>query len=82
MSKQLRDFVRVSDGRVGLIVRNDSTSGMFRDEYEIWFGDYVDDFYPLTEILCRKDDWKSLSEFGYTDEKESHCVYSSKKSTK
>lgn len=55
--KKLRDFVQVSDGRIGLIVSNDLGGGVFRGHYDIWFGE-IKDGTPVVEQLCQANDWQ------------------------
>lgn len=56
MDHSLRDFVKVSDGRIGLIVANDLGGGVLRGHADMWFGEVKDDA-PVVEQLCVNDDW-------------------------
>lgn len=73
--KKLRDFVKVSDGRIGLIVANDSGGGVFRGHYDLWFGK-IKDGKPVVEQLCRQKDWelveRPLGEFDSTPDNQGH----------
>lgn len=66
--KTLRDFVQLPDGRIGLIVANDSCGGIFRGHYEIWFGSFGNDGNPVIEQLCGAADWKPLQFFSFQRE--------------
>lgn len=57
----IRDFVQVSDGRIGLIVANDQCGGVFRGHCKIWFGEMCSDV-PVVEHLCIQADWKLVKE--------------------
>ncbi len=56
----LRDFVRLPNGRLGLIVANDSCGGVFRGHYAIWFGE-IRDGKPVVEQICGAPDWSPLT---------------------
>lgn len=55
--RHLRDFVKLPDGRIGLIVANDSCGGVFRGHYDIWFGECKDGI-PVVEQLCQTNLWE------------------------
>jgi len=57
-NERLRDFVMVSDGRIGLILANDLCGGVFRGHCRIWFGEFSDNNTPIVEHLCISKDWK------------------------
>lgn len=46
---QLRDFVKLSSGRVGAIVFNDQCGGVFRGHAEVWFGKFDARGIPVLE---------------------------------
>ena len=48
---KLRDFIRMDDGRLGLIVANDLNGGVFRGHADIWFGATELDGTPHVEQL-------------------------------
>ena len=54
MNEPLRDFVKLPDGRLGVIVANDSCGGVFRGHYDVWFGE-VKYGVPVVEQLFPKD---------------------------
>lgn len=53
-----RDFVKVSDGRVGCVIANENCGGVFRGHAVVWFGDRWPDNTPKTEMLCVNKDWE------------------------
>lgn len=62
-TKKVRQFVKVSDGRIGVIMANETCGGVFRGHCDVWFGDigYNDkDEIPVVEQLCVNDDWEEV----------------------
>jgi hypothetical protein len=57
--KPMRHFVKLPDGRIGLIVANDSCGGVYRGHYDLWFGE-VKNGIPVVEQLCGRDDWQVI----------------------
>ncbi len=55
-------FVKVSNGRVGTIVANDSCGGVFRGHCNVWFGETGADGKPVVEQLLYGDDWTYIEE--------------------
>lgn len=52
----LRDFVQLPDGRIAIVVANDSCGGVFRGHYDLWFGE-VKDGVPVVEQHLGTKDW-------------------------
>lgn len=48
---KLRDFIRMDDGRLGLIVANDLQGGVLRGHADVWFGGTEPDGLPDVEQL-------------------------------
>lgn len=53
-------FIRVLDGRIGLVVANDQCGGVCRGHCDIWFGAKTADGSPIIEQLCVSEDWKEV----------------------
>ncbi len=51
VTDRLRDFVRMPDGRVGLIYLNSAQGGVFRGHMLVWFGATACDGTPIVEHL-------------------------------
>ncbi len=51
-------FVKVSDTRIGVVVGNQHSGGVYRGHCNVWFGGFVGDDTPQIEHLCIMDDWK------------------------
>ena len=54
------NFVKVSDTRIGVVVGNQYSGGVFRGHCNIWFGGFVEDEVPQIEMLCVTEDWKVI----------------------
>lgn len=54
-------FVQVSDKRIGTIVGNQHSGGVFRGHCNVWFGGFVKDDEPQIEHLCVAEDWKLIN---------------------
>lgn len=50
----LRDFVRHTDGRLGLIVANDTCGGVLRGHADVWFGEIRDDNPVVRQVIVSK----------------------------
>lgn len=57
----MSDFVRVSDGRIGIIVASDRNGGVFKGHNDIWFGEFKDDGTPKIEQLCVMSNWATIN---------------------
>lgn len=57
---QIRQFVAVSDGRIGVVMANEQCGGVFRGHCDLWFGKFKKDGTPLVEQLCVGDDWQTV----------------------
>ena len=67
MNIRLRQFVKVSDGRIGCVIANDACGGVFRGHCDVWFGEFADG-KPVVRQLCVMDDWESVeAPLGVTD---------------
>lgn len=53
---QVRQFVKVSDGRTGVVIANDSCGGVFRGHCDMWFGNFNKDGSPFVEQILVTDD--------------------------
>lgn len=57
---QVRQFVRVSDGRIGVVIANETAGGVYRGHCDVWFGRLSDDRKPVVEQLLVQDDWEEI----------------------
>jgi hypothetical protein len=60
-TNKIRQFVRVSDGRIGVVIANEECGGVFRGHCDVWFGMLVGPALkpePLVEQLCVREDWE------------------------
>jgi len=55
------EFVKVSDTRIGVVVGNQHSGGVFRGHCNVWFGGFADDFVPRIEHLCIMEDWEPVN---------------------
>ena len=55
---EVRQFVKVSDGRIGTVMANDGCGGVFRGHCDLWFGGFLADGTPLVEQLFVAKDWE------------------------
>lgn len=59
--KKVRQFVKVSDGRIGVVMAGEGSGGVFRGHCDIWFGEFNSETgAPLVEQLCIFDDWEEV----------------------
>lgn len=59
--RQVRQFVRVSDGRIGVVIANETCGGVFRSHCDMWFGLLsADRKEPVIEQLLVGDDWETI----------------------
>lgn len=56
----LGQLVRISDGRIGVVVSNEVSGGIFRDHCGVWFGCFNEKIEPKVEHLHVKDDWELI----------------------
>lgn len=56
----VRQFVRVDDGRIGVVIANESAGGVYRGHCDMWFGKFLEDGSPLVEQLLVTDNWKAI----------------------
>lgn len=56
----VRQFVKVTDGRIGAIIANDSCGGVFRGHCDVWFGEIGEDDQPVVEQLCVDNRWQVI----------------------
>jgi len=54
---KVRQFVRVSDGRVGVVIANETCGGVFRGHCDLWFGEFDANGNPKVLQLPVEDDW-------------------------
>lgn len=59
-TKQVRQFVKVTDGRIGVVIANETSGGVFRGHCDMWFGNFNNDGTPLVEQLLVTNDWKEI----------------------
>ena len=52
------NFVKVSDTRIGVVVGNQYSGGVFRGHCNVWFGGVGIDDKPQIEHLCIMEDWE------------------------
>lgn len=57
---QVRQFVRVSDGRIGVVIANDHSGGVFRGHCDMWFGSLQKNGDPHVEQLLVSKGWKEI----------------------
>jgi hypothetical protein len=58
---QVRQFVRVSDGRIGVVMANETCGGVFRGHCDMWFGAItIAGGVPIVEQLPVQDDWEEI----------------------
>ncbi len=53
-------FVKVSDTRIGVVVGNQYSGGVFRGHCNVWFGGFAGDDEPQIEHLCIMEDWEAV----------------------
>jgi hypothetical protein len=56
---QVRQFVRVSDGRIGAVIAGEGAGGVYRGHCDLWFG-IVAEGVPVVEQLCIDEDWEEI----------------------
>jgi len=57
---KVRQFVRVSDGRIGVVIANETCGGVFRGHCDMWFGDLTDHGEPIVEQLLVQASWEEI----------------------
>ena len=57
---ETRQFIQVTDGRIGAIIANDRSGGVLRGHCDIWFGAFTNDSKPLIEQLLVEDEWEVI----------------------
>lgn len=65
---EVRQFVKVSDGRIGVVMANETCGGVLRGHCDMWFGEFALKFeredrcegVPKVERLLVEDDWKAI----------------------
>lgn len=57
---QVRQFVRVSDGRIGVVIANDTCGGVLRGHCDMWFGCLSDAGEPIVEQLLVQASWEEI----------------------
>ncbi len=55
----IRQFVKVSDGRIGVVIANEVSGGVFRGHCDMWFGE-IGENGPIIEQLFVGDDWETV----------------------
>lgn len=53
---KVRQFIRISDGRIGVVMANDRAGGVFRGHCDLWFGE-LENGLPRVELHCVSDGW-------------------------
>lgn len=56
---QVRQFVKVSDGRIGVVMANELSGGVFRGHCDMWFGEFKDG-QPHVEQLLVVENWEEV----------------------
>ena len=56
---QVRQFVKVSDGRIGVVMANELAGGVFRGHCDMWFGESRDG-QPHVEQLLVEENWEEI----------------------
>ncbi len=57
---EVRQLVKVSDGRVGVVMANEDCGGVFRGHCNMWFGEFTKDGEALVEMILVGDDWETI----------------------
>lgn len=57
---EIGQFVRICDGRVGVVIATERSGGVFRGHCNIWFGDMYGG-QPKSEHLLVKEEWEPIS---------------------
>lgn len=57
---EVRQLVKVSDGRIGVVMGNEDCGGVFRGCCNMWFGQFTEDGKALVEMLLVGDDWDTI----------------------
>jgi len=77
---KVRQFVKVSDGRIGVVMANETCGGVLRGHCDVWFGDFVRNednkvVEPLVEQLLVEPDWEVVEcQMGYSTETIRKCL--------
>lgn len=56
---QVRQFVKVSDGRIGVVIANELSGGVLRGHCDMWFGE-LKNGQPHVEQLLVSEDWEEI----------------------
>jgi len=57
----VRQFVKVTDGRVGAVIANDVCGGVLRGHCDVWFGEFGPNDDPFVEQLLVTDNWETVA---------------------
>lgn len=57
---EVRQLVKVSDGRIGVVMANDDCGGVYRGHCNMWFGEFTQDGEAVVEMLLVGGDWKTI----------------------
>lgn len=57
---EVRQFVKITDGRTGAIITNESGGGVLRGHCDIWFGAFSGDGKPVVEQLLIEKEWEVI----------------------
>jgi hypothetical protein len=57
---KVRQFVKVSSGKIGVVMANEKSGGVFRGHCDLWFGEIDPDGNPIVRQMCIMDDWKTI----------------------
>jgi hypothetical protein len=56
----VRQFVRVTDRRIGVVIANESAGGVYRGHCDMWFGRFHEDGTPIVEQLLVTKEWETI----------------------
>ncbi len=57
---EIRQFVKVPDGRIGTIIANDRGGGVLRGHCDVWFGGFTSESTPVVEQLLVTKEWEVI----------------------
>lgn len=58
---RVRQFIKVSDGRIGVVMANEMAGGVYRGHCDLWFGQFKKDGSPIIEQLCINENWTTVA---------------------